>query len=178
MQIQEKEKMYTELKSVLERQPGPEVVEQLSIYEHTLKDKTKQLKAMASELSILFPISFPLLILLPFTLFSPVPGASTNTRRRRRNEAAAGVRTYYLVSFRSLTSSYFPSYSHPPIELRTLGILERRTSHISIYPVAPRLLCMLFRPSLLPHPPLLPPLLLPSSSPPPPLLLPLSRIKD
>eukprot|EP00026_Physarum_polycephalum_P011622 Phypoly_transcript_11859.p1 GENE.Phypoly_transcript_11859~~Phypoly_transcript_11859.p1 ORF type:complete len:166 (+),score=34.50 Phypoly_transcript_11859:638-1135(+) len=52
MQIQEKEKLYAELNSVLERQPGPEVVEQLSIYEHTLKDKTRQLKAMASELNM------------------------------------------------------------------------------------------------------------------------------
>jgi hypothetical protein len=54
MQIQEKKKLYIELKAVLERQPGPEVVEQLSIYEHTLKDNTRQLKAMASELSIFF----------------------------------------------------------------------------------------------------------------------------
>jgi len=37
---------------VLERQPGPEVAEQLSIYEHTLKEKTRQLKAMASELNM------------------------------------------------------------------------------------------------------------------------------
>jgi len=64
MQIQEKEKMYTEMKSVLERQPGPEVVEQLSIYEHTLKDKSRQLKAMASELSISF------LFFFLFSLFS------------------------------------------------------------------------------------------------------------
>jgi hypothetical protein len=58
MEIQEKEKLYTELNSVLERQPGPEVVEQLSIYEHTLKDKTRQLKAMASELSIFIIVFF------------------------------------------------------------------------------------------------------------------------
>lgn len=52
IQIQEKEKLYMELKTVLERQPGPEVAEQLSIYEHTLKEKTRQLKAMASELNM------------------------------------------------------------------------------------------------------------------------------
>ncbi len=50
--IQEKEKLYTELKSILARQPGPEVAEQLSVYQQTLKDKTRQMKAMASELNM------------------------------------------------------------------------------------------------------------------------------
>jgi hypothetical protein len=50
--IQEKEKLYTELKHILARQPGPEVAEQLSIYQQTLKQKTKQLKALASELNM------------------------------------------------------------------------------------------------------------------------------
>jgi hypothetical protein len=31
--IQEKEKLYMELKNILSRQPGPEVAEQLSIYQ-------------------------------------------------------------------------------------------------------------------------------------------------
>lgn len=44
--IQEKEKLYVELKHILARQPGPEVSEQLSIYQSTLKDKTKQLKVL------------------------------------------------------------------------------------------------------------------------------------
>lgn len=50
--IQEKEKLYVELKHILARQPGPEVAEQLQIYQGTLKDKTKQLKSMASELNM------------------------------------------------------------------------------------------------------------------------------
>ncbi|XP_071828537.1 cilia- and flagella-associated protein 58-like [Apostichopus japonicus] len=50
--IQEKEKLYVELKHILARQPGPEVAEQLQIYQQTLKDKTKQLKSMASELNM------------------------------------------------------------------------------------------------------------------------------
>ncbi|KAL3864718.1 hypothetical protein ACJMK2_006491 [Sinanodonta woodiana] len=50
--IQEKEKLYLELKHILARQPGPEVAEQLSIYQQTLKEKTKQMKAMASELNM------------------------------------------------------------------------------------------------------------------------------
>ena len=33
--IQEKEKLYVELKNILARQPGPEVAEQLSIYQVT-----------------------------------------------------------------------------------------------------------------------------------------------
>ncbi|KAG2452279.1 hypothetical protein HYH02_003303 [Chlamydomonas schloesseri] len=50
--IQEKEKLYTELKNILARQPGPEVAEQLSIYQANLREKTKQMKAMASELNM------------------------------------------------------------------------------------------------------------------------------
>ncbi|XP_041369085.1 cilia- and flagella-associated protein 58-like [Gigantopelta aegis] len=50
--IQEKEKLYLELKHILARQPGPEVAEQLQIYQGTLKDKSKQMKAMASELNM------------------------------------------------------------------------------------------------------------------------------
>ena len=41
---QEKEKLYVELKHILARQPGPEAAEQLQIYRHTLREKTKQLK--------------------------------------------------------------------------------------------------------------------------------------
>ncbi|KAJ8317337.1 hypothetical protein KUTeg_005241 [Tegillarca granosa] len=50
--IQEKEKLHLELNHVLARQPGPEVAEQLQIYQQTLKDKTKQMKSMASELNM------------------------------------------------------------------------------------------------------------------------------
>lgn len=50
--IQEKEKLYLELKHILARQPGPEVAEQLQIYQQTLKEKTKQMKATASELNM------------------------------------------------------------------------------------------------------------------------------
>ncbi len=46
--IQEKEKLYMELKQILQRQPGPEVAEQLQIYQQTLKEKTKQMKVCIS----------------------------------------------------------------------------------------------------------------------------------
>jgi hypothetical protein len=44
MIIQEKEKMYVELREILARQPGPEVVEQLAEFKNALRHKTKQLK--------------------------------------------------------------------------------------------------------------------------------------
>lgn len=52
MLIQEKEKAYLELKAILARQPGPEVQEQLLVYQQTLKEKQRQMKAMASELNM------------------------------------------------------------------------------------------------------------------------------
>ena len=36
----EKEKLYEELKTLIARQPGPEVAEQLSIYQSSLREKT------------------------------------------------------------------------------------------------------------------------------------------
>lgn len=50
--IAEKEKLYLELKAILARQPGPEVAEQLSVYQSNLKDKTRQMKALAAELNM------------------------------------------------------------------------------------------------------------------------------
>merc|ERR1711916_268729 len=40
--IQEKEKLYVELKNILARQPGPEVAEQLNVYQQNLKEKNRQ----------------------------------------------------------------------------------------------------------------------------------------
>ena len=51
--IQEKERLYIELKNILARQPGPEVIEQLNIYQNTLKQRTKQIKANTAELNML-----------------------------------------------------------------------------------------------------------------------------
>jgi len=50
--LQEKEKLYIEMKNILARQPGPEVAEQLSVYQSSLKEKTRQMKAMAAELNM------------------------------------------------------------------------------------------------------------------------------
>ncbi|KAJ0411692.1 hypothetical protein ATCC90586_002076 [Pythium insidiosum] len=47
--IQEKEKLYAELKTILARQPGPEVAEQLSWYQQVVREKEKQLKSLLSE---------------------------------------------------------------------------------------------------------------------------------
>ena len=50
--IQEKEVLYVELKNVLGRQPGPEVREQLEVYEYNLKQKNKQMRQMKGELKM------------------------------------------------------------------------------------------------------------------------------
>merc|ERR1712159_63959 len=50
MLIQEKEKLYVQLKNILARQPGPEVAEQLAWYSQNLKENTKQMQQLASEL--------------------------------------------------------------------------------------------------------------------------------
>jgi len=50
--IQEKEKLYVQLKSIIARQPGPEVAEQLSWYSQNLKDKTASMKQMKQELEM------------------------------------------------------------------------------------------------------------------------------
>merc|ERR1712032_669060 len=50
LEIQEKERLHKELTSILEKQPGPEVVEQLEAYQETFAAKMKQMKSMQSEL--------------------------------------------------------------------------------------------------------------------------------
>merc|ERR1712066_193602 len=51
-QIQEKERLYVQLKNIIARQPGPEVAEQLAWYSQNLKEKTQHMKQMASELEM------------------------------------------------------------------------------------------------------------------------------
>jgi chromosome segregation ATPase len=50
--ISEKEKLYVALKQILARQPGPETAEQLLNYQQQLREKNRQLKAMAAELNL------------------------------------------------------------------------------------------------------------------------------
>ncbi|EEY64986.1 uncharacterized protein PITG_16434 [Phytophthora infestans T30-4] len=50
--ILEKEKLYVELKTILARQPGAEVAEQLVVYKETLKGKQNQMKQMEEELQM------------------------------------------------------------------------------------------------------------------------------
>merc|ERR1711972_94938 len=49
-EIQERERLHKELQGILEKQPGPEVMEQLEMYQGTYGAKMKQMKAMQSEL--------------------------------------------------------------------------------------------------------------------------------
>ena len=48
----EKDKLYGEAKVILARQPGPEVAEQLTAYQQSLRSKSRQMKSMASELNM------------------------------------------------------------------------------------------------------------------------------
>merc|ERR1712190_78916 len=48
--IQEKERLYVQLKNIIARQPGPEVAEQLAWHSQNLKEKTQHMKHMAEEL--------------------------------------------------------------------------------------------------------------------------------
>lgn len=50
MLIQQKENLYAELKDLLQKQPGPEVAEQLRVYQSTLKKKKQQAKTMKQDL--------------------------------------------------------------------------------------------------------------------------------
>lgn len=48
--IQEKEKLYCDMKNILSRQPGPEIAEQLHIYQENIARRSEQMKRMSSEL--------------------------------------------------------------------------------------------------------------------------------
>eukprot|EP00397_Hematodinium_sp_SG-2012_P012112 GEMP01012273.1.p1 GENE.GEMP01012273.1~~GEMP01012273.1.p1 ORF type:complete len:841 (+),score=238.85 GEMP01012273.1:28-2550(+) len=48
--IEDKEKLYVQLKNILARQPGPEVSEQLGWYTDNLKEKTQQMQKMSVDL--------------------------------------------------------------------------------------------------------------------------------
>mmetsp|Transcript_9328 Transcript_9328/g.13812 ORF Transcript_9328/g.13812 Transcript_9328/m.13812 type:complete len:913 (+) Transcript_9328:192-2930(+) len=50
--IKEKQKLYEELKEILKRQPGPEIAEQLNVYQKTVRKKNMQMKTMAGELNM------------------------------------------------------------------------------------------------------------------------------
>ena len=50
--LQEKEKLYVELRKVLARQPGSEAAEQLRLYAETLQDKRAKYKTMKHELQV------------------------------------------------------------------------------------------------------------------------------
>jgi len=44
--------VYCELKKILAQQPGPEVAERLSVYQQGVRNKTKSMKAVVSELNM------------------------------------------------------------------------------------------------------------------------------
>merc|ERR1719181_1625589 len=52
LQIQEKEKLYVEMRNLLSKQPGPEVAEEAVEHQQSLKERTKGMKSMAAELNM------------------------------------------------------------------------------------------------------------------------------
>jgi preprotein translocase subunit Sec63 len=50
--VQEREKVYVELKNIIARQPGPETEDQLLSYQQTSKSKFKQLHSLRDELDM------------------------------------------------------------------------------------------------------------------------------
>ncbi|KAJ3258086.1 hypothetical protein HK103_004079 [Boothiomyces macroporosus] len=50
--IQQKEKLYADVKKVLQRQPGPEIMEELQVVRAAVKSKVRESKALASELNM------------------------------------------------------------------------------------------------------------------------------
>merc|ERR1712196_218777 len=52
MLIHEKEKLFIELQNILASQPGPKAADQVSAMQQALKERTKQMKAMAAELNM------------------------------------------------------------------------------------------------------------------------------
>merc|ERR1711881_204826 len=50
--VHEKEKLFIELQNILAAQPGPQAAEQVSAMQQALKERTKQMKAMAAELNM------------------------------------------------------------------------------------------------------------------------------
>ncbi|KAM6911713.1 cilia- and flagella-associated protein 58 [Lycodopsis pacificus] len=51
--LQEKEKLYVELKHIMARQPGPEAAEQLQQCQWTIRERTKKLQALVAEVRLL-----------------------------------------------------------------------------------------------------------------------------
>merc|ERR1712072_1449604 len=46
------EKLYLEMRNLLQKQPGPEIVEELAKQQQSLKERTKAMKSMAAELNM------------------------------------------------------------------------------------------------------------------------------
>ena len=78
--IQEKEKLYVELKNILARQPGPEVAEQLSVYQHNLKEKVTFSRLCQAFWLVLFRIvSLTIFFLLSLFVFVSSPDTANES---------------------------------------------------------------------------------------------------
>lgn len=61
LQIEEKERFYVELKQTLARKPGPEVAEQMFIYQSALKEKQAVLKVIMPSTFLCNKTIYPIL---------------------------------------------------------------------------------------------------------------------
>ncbi|KAA6379493.1 MAG: putative cilia- and flagella-associated protein 58 [Streblomastix strix] len=52
LKLEEKDKIHAQLKEILKRQPGVEASKQLNALQVAMRERTKQLKAMAAELNL------------------------------------------------------------------------------------------------------------------------------
>ena len=66
MFLKEKERLYVELKNILARQPGPEVAEQLGIYQQTLKGGSKLVNIYIPIIIYFYVILFYFILFLFF----------------------------------------------------------------------------------------------------------------
>jgi chromosome segregation ATPase len=89
--LADKEKMYVQLKEVLKRQPGPEVAERLAAFQQALRDKTRQLRSMASELNMQQALSHEYKFEMD-RLTRDLHDAKRKYFAHRRKEAIAGQR--------------------------------------------------------------------------------------
>ena len=68
--IQEKEKLYIELRKILARQPGPEAAKQMVKYGQKLHEKMKDLRYMTLELATYQVLSLPFFVLVSITFIT------------------------------------------------------------------------------------------------------------
>jgi hypothetical protein len=123
-----------ELKNILARQPGPEVAEQLSAYQGGLREKTKQMKAMASELNMYQAQARapPLQALHALVLHAYVLGNFALDICEPPVRLAAGAQAHWLRT-RRLALLHAPRWAHHTTALAKHAKLLKRWLQVNEY---------------------------------------------